>query len=281
MNHPIKTVGLFPNRSKPASIEKASEVGKLLSQKGITVKAPEWLRSCEKISYDIYSGTDAIIVFGGDGTILNAARKASLSDIPILSINTGNIGYLTELEKDENFDIDSFIAGNFAIERRMMLDCEILRKGNIVFKDTALNEFVVSKGSLSRMLQFRLFCGPKDYMEYRADAMIVSTPTGSTAYSMSAGGAIIDPSLECIQVTPICPYSLSGAKHMVFSPGSVIKINVTETNNSEAWLTGDGNSSYHLESGDDIILKRSEREVSLIKLNTKTFCDVLVSKLKN
>ena len=148
-----------------------------------------------------------------------------------------------------------------------------------MFEDTALNEFVVSKGSLSRMLDFKLFCGTNEYMEYRADAIIVSTPTGSTAYSMSAGGAVIDPSLECIQVTPICPYTLSGARHMIFSPSSTITITVTETNNSEAWLTGDGSTSFHLDSGDSIIITRSSREASLIKLNAKTFCDVLVSKL--
>jgi NAD+ kinase len=96
---------------------------------------------------------------------------------------------------------------------------------------------------------------------------------------MSAGGAVIDPSLECIQVTPICPYTLSGARHMIFSPSSTITITVTETNSSEAWLTGDGSTSYHLDSGDSIIITRSNREASLVKLNAKTFCDVLVSKL--
>lgn len=279
MTHSIKTVGLLPNRSKPSSIKKALELSEILNKKGVIIKAPEWLKDCEKESCDIFTGTDALIVFGGDGTVLSAARKASLNNIPILSINTGKIGYLTSLEENEDFDVDAFLSGNYAIERRMMMDCEIRRGENVVFRDTALNDFVVSKGSLSRMLNFRLYCGTKGYMEYRADAMIVSTPTGSTAYSMSAGGAVIDPALECIQVTPICPYSLSGARHMIFSPSSTITINVTETNNSEAWLTGDGSTSYHLESGDNIVIKRSPREASLIKLNTKTFCDVLVSKL--
>ncbi len=275
----IKTIGLFPNRGKPSSISKALELANILTEKGVTVKAPDWLNLCKKTSCDIFSETDALIVLGGDGTVLSAARKACLKNIPILSINTGKIGYLTSLEENEHFDVDLFLSGNFAIERRMMIDCRIERKGNVVYKDTALNDFVVSKGSLSRMLDFRLFCGTKGYMEYRADAVIVSTPTGSTAYSMSAGGAVVDPSLECIQVTPICPYTLSGARHMIFSPESTITINVTETNNSEAWLTGDGSSSYHLESGDNIIINRSKLEASLIKLNAKTFCDVLVSKL--
>lgn len=275
----IKTIGLFPNRSKPSSISKALELANILTEKGVSVKAPDWLNSCKKTSCDIFSETDALIVLGGDGTVLSAARKACLKNIPILSINTGKIGYLTSLEENEHFDVDLFLSGNFAIERRMMIDCRIERKGNVIYKDTALNDFVVSKGSLSRMLDFRLFCGTKGYMEYRADAVIVSTPTGSTAYSMSAGGAVVDPSLECIQVTPICPYTLSGARHMIFSPESTITINVTETNNSEAWLTGDGSSSYHLESGDNIIINRSKLEASLIKLNAKTFCDVLVSKL--
>jgi NAD+ kinase len=254
-------------------------MAEILHSKGVLIKAPSWLKGCEKISTDIFDDIDALIVFGGDGTVLAAAREASLNKTPILSINTGKIGYLTSLEENEEFDIDTFLSGNFAIERRMMIDCKIIRDKKTVFEDTALNEFVVSKGSLSRMLDFRLYCGTKGYMEYRADAMIVSTPTGSTAYSMSAGGAVIDPSLDCVQVTPICPYTLSGARHMIFSPSSTIKIDVTETNNSEAWLTGDGNTSYHLESGDEIIISRSEREASLIKMNTKTFCDVLVSKL--
>ncbi len=280
MNCPIKTVGLLPNESKSASIKKATEILNILKSKNITVKAPFWFSektNCS-LSNDIYN-SDALIVFGGDGTVLSAARKACISRLPILSINTGKIGYLTSLEENDFFDADSFIAGDFAIERRMMLDCEIHRKGEIVFKDTALNEFVVSKGSLSRMLDFKLYCGTNGYMAYRADAIIASTPTGSTAYSMSAGGAVVDPSLECIQVTPICPYTLSGARHMIFSPQSQITITVAETNNSEAWLTGDGSTSFHLESGDNIILKRSEKEASLIKLNSKTFCDVLVSKL--
>ncbi|MBE6649210.1 MAG: NAD(+)/NADH kinase [Ruminococcaceae bacterium] len=278
LSTPIKTVSLLPNRSKEASIKKALEIADILNQKGVTVKAPEWL-SCKKQSGNVYKETDAIIVFGGDGTVLNTALPAACFNVPILSINTGKIGYLTALEENEFFDIDSFLAGNFDIERRMMIDCEIIRNGISVFGGTALNEVVVSKGSLSRMMYFRLYCGTKDYMEYRADAIIVSTPTGSTAYSMSAGGAVIDPSLDCIQVTPICPYTLSGARHMIFSPNSQIRINVTETNNSEAWLTEDGRYSYQLESGDDIILKRSQKEVSLIKLNTKSFCDILVTKL--
>ncbi len=279
MINQIKSVALLPNRSKPSAINKAIELSKMFKHKGIIVKAPDWLCGCEKDSCDLYNKTDVLIVLGGDGTVLAAARKASISGIPMLSINTGKIGYLTSLEENDYFNIDSFLEGNFSIERRMMIDCEIQRKENVVFKDTALNEFVVSKGSLSRMLNFRLFCGTKGYMEYRADAMIVSTPTGSTAYSMSAGGAVVDPSLDCFQVTPICPYSLSGARHMIFSPQSTITINVTETNNSEAWLTTDGNTSYHLESGDNIVLKRSNRETMLIKLNSKTFCDILVSKL--
>ncbi len=278
LNSPIKTISLLPNASKESSIKKALEIADLLNDKGIVVKAPEFL-NCKKGTGNIFKDTDALIVFGGDGTVLNTALPAASFNVPILSINTGKIGYLTTLEENEFFDVDGFLSGNFAIDRRMMIDCEIIRKGVSVFCDTALNEFAVSKGSLSRMLNFRLYCGTKDYMEYRADAMIVSTPTGSTAYSMSAGGAVIDPSLDCIQVTPICPYTLSGARHMIFSPSSKIRINVTETNNSEAWLTGDGKSSYHLESGDDIVLKRSEKEVSLIKLNSKSFCDVLVSKL--
>ena len=279
MSKPIKTVGLLPNRSKEASIKKALEIADILNRKGIAVKAPDWLEQCPKVSCDVFEGTDVLFVFGGDGTVLGAAKKASMKGIPIFSINTGKIGYLTSLEENDPFDVDSLIEGNFSIEKRMMIDCEIIRKGQTVFKDSALNDFVVSKGSLSRMLDFRLYCGTEDYMEYRADAMIVSTPTGSTAYSMSAGGAVIDPSLECIQVTPICPYSLSGARHMIFSPLSTVTVNVAETNNGEAWLTGDGSSSYHLESGDNIVIKRSEKEASLIKVNTKTFCDVLVSKL--
>lgn len=275
----IKTIGLLPNRSKPSSIKKALELSKILNRKGIIVKAPDWLSECQKASCDIFNNTDVIIALGGDGTVLSAARKGALKNIPILSINTGKIGYLTSLEENEDFDIDSFLNGNFDIEHRMMIDCQIERKGNIVFKDTALNDFVVSKGSLSRMLDFKLFCGTKGYMKYRADAIIVSTPTGSTAYSMSAGGAVIDPALECFQVTPICPYTLTGARHMIFSPSSTITINVAETNNSEAWLTGDGSTSYHLESGDNIIINRSPKEALLIKLNQKTFCDVLVSKL--
>ncbi len=279
MFKPIKIVGLLPNRGKPSSIKKATELSEILTKKGVTVKAPNWLDKSQSDDFNIYDNIDALIVFGGDGTVLAAAREASLRNIPILSINTGKIGYLTSLEENEHFEIDEFLSGNFAIERRMMIDCKIKRQGKVVFEDTALNEFVVSKGSLSRMLDFKLFCGTNEYMEYRADAIIVSTPTGSTAYSMSAGGAVIDPSLECIQVTPICPYTLSGARHMIFSPSSTITITVTETNNSEAWLTGDGSTSYHLDSGDSIIITRSNREASLVKLNAKTFCDVLVSKL--
>jgi NAD+ kinase len=279
LNNLIRTVGILPNRTKESSIQKALEVADILNKKGIIIKAPEWFDSCSKVSCNIYEGTDALIVFGGDGTVLGAARKASMKNIPILSINMGKIGYLTSLDASDPFDVDAFIEGNFSVENRMMIDCEIVRNGKIVFKDSALNDFVLSKGSLSRMLDFRLYCGTEDYMEYRADAMIISTPTGSTAYSMSAGGAVIDPSLECIQVTPICPYTLSGARHMIFSPLSTVTVQVAETNNGEAWLTGDGSTSFQLENGDNVLIKRSRKEASLIKMNNKTFCDVLVSKL--
>ena len=204
-------------------------------------------RSIEYLpEYQLFKRANLCIVFGGDGTILKIAKKAAAGGAYILGVNLGRVGYIAELETSE-FDLIRKIlvlddisqienTDGVHIDKRMMLKADIIRNGNSVYSATALNEIVISKGAVSRMAGLKLMCDGKTISSYRADGMIVSTPTGSTAYCMSAGGPIIDPSLECMCAIPVCPYMCLNSGAVVFSDSSVIDIEFSADKINEAFV---------------------------------------------
>ncbi len=238
--------------------------------------------------YLLFKKVNICIVFGGDGTILKIAKKAAFGGAYILGINLGRIGYIAELETHELELVRKIAAvkdvseiekiDGITIDKRMMLKAEIIRNNDVVFSATALNEVVISKGAVSRMAGLKLMCDGKNISSYRADGMIVSTPTGSTAYCMSAGGPIIDPSLECICAIPVCPYMCLNSGAVVFSDNSVIDIEFSADKINEAFCTVDGKSVKSIYHGDIVRITKSPVCTKLVRLKEVDFYSLLNQK---
>ena len=212
---------------------------------------------------------DAIAVLGGDGTVMRAARVAEEYDLPIIGINLGRIGYMAEIEKNEIPLIASFFSGNYTEDTRMTLSVTVGQN-----EYTALNDAVIHAKS-THMTDLTLYCNGDKVNSLRGDGLIFASPTGSTAYSMSAGGPVIDPSLDCICVTPICPQSLS-VRPMIFSPKSVLGV---VADNSDCTITVDGGEPEELSIGDTVIFKKSNRPLRMIKLKRDGFYGILRKKM--
>ena len=239
--------------------------------------------------YQLFRRCNLCIVFGGDGTILKIAKKAAYGGAYILGINLGRVGYIAELETHE-MDLVRKIAAvsdiseietlpGVRIDRRMMLKTEILRGGKSVYSATALNDIVISKGAVSRMAWLKLSCDGKNISTYRADGIVVSTPTGSTAYCMSAGGPIIDPNLECMCAIPVCPYMCINSGPVVFSARSVIDVEFIADKINEAFCTIDGKGVKTIYHGDVVRMSKSPFCTKLIRLKDVDFYSLLNHKL--
>ncbi|MDR3645430.1 MAG: NAD(+)/NADH kinase, partial [Clostridia bacterium] len=214
-----------------------------------------------------------IVALGGDGTILHVAKHAALAGIPVLGVNVGRIGFLAGIESDELESLSRLCTGDYQVKERMMLD---VSDGSKVY--CVLNDAVVSKGELARIIDINILCNGRVISNYRADGIILSTPTGSTAYSLAAGGPIVDPTLECIGVTPMCPHSLV-SRAILFSPGSVITARALVAEGGDAYLTIDGQEVIPIKSGQPVEVRRSSVLARLIRLKDVTFYEALGNKL--
>lgn len=227
----------------------------------------------------LYRDLDMIIVLGGDGSILSAARYCISSGTPILGINLGRLGYMAEIEADETEMLSRLFDGTFRIEERLMLDVSVYRKGErLVSHASALNDAVISNGSVARMVDIELSEGGVFVSNYRSDGLIFATPTGSTAYSLSAGGPVVDPKMQCICVTPVCPHSFA-AKPIIFSDGALLSAKNICDREKSLFLTLDGKVNIELFRGDTVKVKKSTAVTRLIKLKDKGFYSVLHSKM--
>lgn len=227
---------------------------------------------------DAIENASYIISIGGDGTILHSAKHAVLYNTPLLGINVGRLGYMAGLEMNELDLLEKLVKNDYKIEKRMMLKCLHYSK-DMVSEYIALNDVVVSNGSMSRIIDLDIMCEEKTIITYRADGVILSTPTGSTAYALSAGGPIIEPSLNSICLTPICPHSLS-ARPIIFSQEKIITVKESNTNTHPIYITIDGEKGIKLEKTDKIEVMKSDKFVNLISLNQKSFYEVLNHKFK-
>ena len=211
----------------------------------------------------IPSRADLLIVLGGDGTLLSVARLSRVESIPVLGINLGGLGFLTEISKEETFPVlEKIIAGDFETEQRLMLKATILRQGEIIGESTVLNDIVINKGVLARIIDMETYIDGAYLTTFKADGLIVSTPTGSTAYSLSAGGPIVFPQQDSIIVNPICPHTLTN-RPIVLPESAVVKV-ILWTKEGKATLTLDGQVSVTLRSGDTITIKKSPYMTTLI-----------------
>ncbi len=279
----IPTIGIVLNTQKEEAFSIAKKLIALLSAKNINyyieAKAAEMMERPEQASYSkLRADADYIIIIGGDGTFLHTAHHFFGSEVPLLGINIGRLGFLTEIETNElDNALDNLFSGNFTVEKRMILEVNIQSDGEEVYHNYALNDFVVHRGSRSKLVGIDLYINGEIVNSYRADGIIIATPTGSTAYSLSSGGPIINPQIRAMIVTPICPHSLF-ITPMVISDQERLKIVVTGDYTMS--FTADGGYDYTIKSRDEIYVQASKRELLFVKLPDKTFYSILHKKMK-
>lgn len=276
----MKRIGVLPHTAKPPALQMAKELVQLLESRSIAVWLDEessGLLGRPDLAGPL-AGLDAGIVLGGDGAFLRAGRRLAIVGVPLLGVNYGHLGFLTEIEPEEiGWAIDQLIAGDYRIEERFMLRASVIHEGEERANYYAINDIVVARGTLARIVSSHVYIGKSFVGIYRGDGVIVSTPTGSTAYSMSAGGPILHPGLEAVVVTPICPHTL-GARSIVTAPDDRIAINF-ESTNDELLLTVDGQLGDALVQGDEVLVERAAQRARLIRLHERTFYDILRTRL--
>ncbi|HTG31247.1 MAG TPA: NAD(+)/NADH kinase [Methylomirabilota bacterium] len=227
----------------------------------------------------VAAASDLLLVLGGDGTLLAAARVAAPRGIPILPINMGSLGFLTSFMLEELYPaLEDILAGRLTISERVMLRAELQRGGKILDKQTVLNEVVINKGALARMIELELSIDQDFVCRYRADGLIVASPTGSTAYSLSAGGPIVHPSVESFIITPICPHTLSD-RPVVVGDNSIIEVKLSAGTES-VFLTLDGQKGIPLQATDRVRISRAQQLLKLIQTPNKSYFEILRNKLK-
>ena len=226
---------------------------------------------------ELAARADMLLVLGGDGTLLAIARRAT-ARTPILGINMGELGFLTEVAESEAMEmLDRVLAGRFELDRRMTISGDLRRGGSVRRRFRALNDVVISNGARARIISFSVSVDDRPLTTYRADGVIVATPTGSTAYSLSAGGPIVEPSVQVLLLSPISPHTLSN-RPVVLSPDAVVRIGVAP-GQQDVVLTIDGQDSVSLAGGDVVTVRRGRSPVALVRSPDRTYYDVLRSKL--
>ena len=221
---------------------------------------------------------DLLIAFGGDGTILHLVRTVALHSVPVLGVNLGSLGFMSELEVNELDRLRDLAQGRFTVESRMMLDVSVLREGRQVYNNIALNDAVVSKGSIARVVRLDIFTEEGRLTRVGGDGIIVSTPTGSTGYSMAAGGPIVEPTAKNLLLTPICPHSTRSSSY-VLSPDHVITVEAADANRKFVYLSVDGGKAFSLKNGDQVRVSTSKYTTRLVRLSKKSFCEILDKKM--
>jgi NAD+ kinase len=271
---------IMPNTYKQNAVETGHIIADKLLKRGIKSSIFLWNNEMDYTTEDydaIFYKSDIVICIGGDGTFLHTSRIACQYDIPVLGVNMGKLGYLTEVNCDQiDLAVDSIKEGNYRVDERMMLDFQFEHNG-VLYNDFALNDVVISRAE-SSMLDLELSINDHHIYDYRGDGIIVSSPTGSTAYSLSAGGPIVEPTNEVIIVTPICPHSLI-AKPIVASPSSEIRIRTKKAGTHMGVLSADGLPGIILNQDSEIIIKRSEKATNVIRIMNKGFFTVLRDKI--
>ena len=286
----IRNLILIPNTGKGIPHEAISALlDRVLRRGGCVGVLPEhrdYLSfAADRISFVWDGGPDpgregtAALVLGGDGSIIEASHRLLGQNVPILGINYGHVGFMTGIEMGEADLLDRLFDGQYATEERMMVDAEVEGPdGELRGSFTVLNDIVLTNGPVARLIAFDVFCDGVLIETCRADGMIFATPTGSTAYSLSAGGPVLDPSVEAICVTPICPHTLS-SRPVIFRGDSVLRVGNIQSNNASVWLNADGREDLAIGSGDRILIRRSVHTAKLIRVKEGGFLDVLRAKL--
>ena len=281
----IKTIGITSKPKKPEVRDIVTPLVHWLHDRSIEVlvdkETGSTLDGSEKCvtRNEMPSLVDLIIVLGGDGTLLATARVLNRKPVPLLAVNLGGLGFLTVITRDELYSIlERVLAGDFRTERRVQIEAEVMRAGEVISSFLALNDVVLNKGAIARVLEFDVRVDGQFISSYKADGLIVSTPTGSTAYSLAAGGPVIAPSVEAFIVTPICAHTLSN-RPVVLRDSAQIEVKVKSYGES-VYLTVDGQVGVALRSEDAVHMRRASSVVELIQSPQKNYFEILRQKLK-
>lgn len=275
-------VSLIINKDKARAVEAAECVAKELAALGAELltcaDCPVTGTTVKETAEEAIRDCDIAVTVGGDGTIIHNAKYAALYNKPLLGVNLGRVGFVANIEPDELDELTKLVTGDYRVQKRMLLDITVDKDGQ-QRRYTAVNEAVLHRDSLSSMVDISVELNDEHIISYRADGMILSTPTGSTAYSFSAGGPVIEPDMRCILLTPVCPHALS-SRQVVFGENAVLTARVHPSSTLKCYMTVDGQHYIPVSSDDKLTVKKSPLELQLIILKEKNFYTLLSEKLK-
>ncbi len=285
----MKKIILTPNPYRDKNFQTAREAMQVLKNAGLEVKLclPFEVDRSYELPRDLHFSrldrelptASMVVCFGGDGTILHMAKAATRHDIPILGVNIGTMGFMAELESTEFSQLSRLATGDYTIDERMMLDVTVHRDRDIIFHDICLNDVAITKGAVARIVHLAVKCDGVQAMEIGCDGVIVATPTGSTAYSLSAGGPIVEPDGRSILITPICAHDVA-SRCIVASEERVINVQLTRNARRNAYLSVDGGKALRMNMGDVATVRRSNLVTKLVRLKSRSFYDVVNMKFK-
>ena len=278
-------ISVFPNLLNNGVEDIARDVFSTLNKLNTAVyvsnKYADIFSSC-KVSFadddELIKIGDVIIAIGGDGTILNVAKKAATLDKKVLGINAGRLGFMSGIEKNELSYLENIVNDDYKIDERLMIKAELFVNDECVNTYHCLNDVVISRGNFARLIDVNITCADRNVMNLRADGVIISSPTGSTAYSMAAGGPVVSPNASCIIATPICPHSLMD-RSIIFSNDEELIIKANNDKNNKIYLTADGQEAVELGENSYIKVSKSPMKTKLIKLKPENFYEILNKKI--
>ena len=277
---------LYPNFQKPNALVCARKVCDVLESAGIEVSVSELFRNdfsdkpfvhFEDISISAHTA-DFVLAIGGDGTILHLSKTAAHRDVPVLGVNLGSLGFMAELESKDLARLRDLCNGKYDVESRMMLDVNVLRDGRVIYSNLALNEALIARGNVSRVIRLKISTEQGKLVDIAGDGVIVASPTGSTAYSLSAGGPVVEPTARNFIVSPICAHSVH-ANAYVLSSERVITVQTEKNSYKPVLLSVDGGRAFSLRSGDCVEVRRSKFDTKLVRLTKRSFCEILQKKM--
>ena len=287
---PIQRIGVVVKRHQPDALQTLCRLTEWLSARGISLLGTPEIES-ERIEHEtgcaveivaqekLAASVDLILVLGGDGTMIGTARMIGDTDVPVIGVNYGGLGYLAEFRIEELFvALESILKGEFKLEKRVMLAVELFRGQDLVSGNRVLNDVVINKSALARIIEIEAYLNQQFVNSFRADGLIVSTPTGSTAYNLSAGGPVIYPSMNAIVITPICPFTLSN-RPIVVPDDAEIELRL-KTPEEEVALTLDGQVGFPLKVEDRVIIRKSRTTFNLVQPMNRNYFEVLRDKLR-
>ncbi len=285
----MKNVILTPNPYRDKNFQTVRNAARVLNDAGINTRLclpfevdrsydlPKDLRF-SRLDRELLNA-EMVICFGGDGTILHMAKAATRKGIPILGVNIGTMGFMAELESSELDKLACLANNEYTLDSRMMLDVSVQRDRDIIFHDICLNDVVITKGAVARIVHLEVKCDGVQAMESGGDGVIISTPTGSTAYSFSAGGPIVEPEARNILITPICAHDVA-SRCIVASDKRVVTVEMVRNARRNAYLSVDGGKAFRLNMGDKAVIKKSNLETRLVRLKDRSFYDVVSAKFR-